>query len=485
MTHLPDRVPDTKLLPAPDYIRELQEFENALAQLLEYCGLPSTNILVAIDERQVVFSNASRVINRIASEQRRQSVYFSKFLAAVASGLFDAALNYLWDETIAALRKRVAQYDLSYFYDNAVKSQEKRKRLRSEEDLDKIDDSELVHGAREIELISALGFQHLDYIRYMRNWASAAHPNHSEITGLQLITFAETCIIEVLTLPLSDIVIEIKLLLESIRSSAITDSEARQIAVFFGRLSRDQVSKFAQGLFGMYTRPETSAQARQNVRLLLPHLWERVEEPVRVQIGIKYGTFVANNDQDARDLAREFLSIAGAESYIPDDLRAVEITAAVDDLLVAHRAFNNFHTEPPLARELQRLVGDKGDVPSQARTAYVQGLVEVFLTNGSGVAWGADPIYRALFAQFTPNQALLAILSFQEDTIASRLQFPRCQEHYRELLTLMRSHVSAPVVGELIDHIEGYTGPIFRMRDDDRFMNRMAPFRVILDGAGT
>jgi len=165
-------------------------------------------------------------------------------------------------------------------------------------------------------------------------------------------------------------------------------------------------------------------------------------------------------------------------------LRAVEITSAVDDLLAAHRAFNNFHTEPPLARELQRLVGNKGNIPSQASRYYVHGLVEIFLTNGSGIAWSADSIYRALWAQFTPDQAVIAILSFQEDTIASQLQFSLGKEHYQELLTLMRGHVSAPVVGELIDHIEGYTGPIFRMRDDARFMSRIAPLQVILDGTG-
>jgi hypothetical protein len=117
----------------------------------------------------------------------------------------------------------------------------------------------------------------------------------------------------------------------------------------------------------------------------------------------------------------------------------VEITSAVEDLLVAHRGYNNFYTEPPLARELQRLVGEHGSVPAQASDLYVRGLVEVFLTNGSGVAWNADPIYRVLLKQLTPEQALLAILAFQDDTIASSLQFKRCQEHYRELIEMMKA----------------------------------------------
>jgi hypothetical protein len=480
MTNEPTSATSTDLVVPPDYAGQLRGFEESLMIRLDQCGLPSENIFVPIAERQVVFANVDRVIGRIDIEQRRRSVYFSKFMAAVASGLFDAALNYLWDETITELRKRVAQYDLSYFYDNAVKNQEKRKGLQSEADLIKIDDSELIYGAREIELISDLGFKHLDYIRFMRNWASAAHPNQNEITGLQLISFAETCIKEVLALPLSDIVIEIKRLLVSIRSSALSEQNAREIAAFFLQLTREQVSNLAQGLFGIYTRQDTSSQARQNVRLLLPLLWERVDEPIRIQFGIKYGKFAANNDQEEKKLAREFLAAVSAESYIPDDLRAVEITSAVEDLLVAHRGYNNFYTEPPLARELQRLVGENGNVPTQVSDLYVRGLVEVFLTNGNGTAWNADSIYRELLKQFTPDQALVAILSFQDDTIASRLQFSRCKEHYKELIEMMKGNVSAPAVKELIENIESYKGPMEHMKDDDWFMNRLAPFKAIL-----
>lgn len=36
-------------------------------------------------------------------------------IAAAAVGLFDASLNYLWDETVSELRRRVAGFDLSYF----------------------------------------------------------------------------------------------------------------------------------------------------------------------------------------------------------------------------------------------------------------------------------------------------------------------------------------------------------------------------------
>ncbi len=115
---------DEQILPVPAGTNtpgnEIQVFEDGLLQTIKGYGLPWDKILVPINEREVVFSNAPTVIQEIDSQLRINSVYVSKFLAAVAAGLFDAALNYLWDETIAQFRKRVAQYDISYFYDNAV-----------------------------------------------------------------------------------------------------------------------------------------------------------------------------------------------------------------------------------------------------------------------------------------------------------------------------------------------------------------------------
>lgn len=130
---------------------------------LEQHNLPSEGIFVGVPERINVFKNIEGVIDQIAHQEKQQSLYLSKFIAGVASGLFDAALNYLWDETILQIRKRVVQYDLEYFYDNAV-SGEKRKRLKDESDLAKIDDYDLIKGAKEIGLISELGFKHLEYI---------------------------------------------------------------------------------------------------------------------------------------------------------------------------------------------------------------------------------------------------------------------------------------------------------------------------------
>ena len=313
----------------------------------------------------------------------------------------------------------------------------------------------------------------------MRNWASAAHPNQNEITGLQLVAWLETCIREVISLPISNVAVEIKRLLSNIKNTSISEADAREIASFFMNLTQEQVNILASGFFGIYTRISTISQTRQNIHKLLPFLWGRVNENTREQFGIKYGRFVASNDQEEKQLARQFLDVVSGTSYIPDDLRAVEVQTAIENLTSVHWGHNNFYNEPPFARELQRLVGG-GRIPKQVNLYYVLGLVEVFLTNGNGVAWNAEPIYFELLGKFNPEQALHTIMSFNDERIYSLLQFALCQRKYRELLRVMKDKVSSPAVKELIIDIESYQGPLDKLRDDHRIRQKVDNILLII-----
>jgi hypothetical protein len=298
----------------------------------------------------------------------------------------------------------------------------------------------------------------------MRNHASAAHPNQNEITGLLLVGWLQICIREVISLPEPHIATKIKSLLARIKTDRFDDITAEQIASSFDHLTTEQVNTLTSGFFGIYTRLDSTPNARENIHQLLPNLWLYVDESTRHQFGMKYAQLIVNGEKEAK-LARQFLEVVSAISYIPDNLRSIEIKNAVENLLNAHRGFNNFYNEPPFASALQRLAGEVGTIPPQVNHVYVLGLVEVFLTNGHGVAIHAQSIYRALIDLFDSRQALIAILSFCDINIASKLQFKLCQEKYLELVQMMKIKISANAVKELINEIEHYNGPPYAMKD--------------------
>lgn len=426
-----------------------------------------------------MLGNVEAGLNRLNSTQRARSLYISKMFAATAVGLFDAALNYLWDETVSELRGRVASYDLAYLFDIAVASPERRKHLSTPEDLRRVDDVDLLRAAREIGLINPTGHAQLDHIRYMRNYASAAHPNQVELTGLQLAGWLETCIKQVITLPVDTVTAETGRLLRNIKEARLLAPEVEATTAFFDQLPGDRPDALAAGFFGLYTDPTSSPITKDNVRRLWPALWPHVADDARHEFGTRYARYVANADHAQAQAARELFDLVDAQAYLPEPVRAAELASAIDALFSAHHGLNNFHTEPSAARHLERLVGEQGDVPSSLVPKYTAGLIEVFLTNGHGVAFGADSVYRELIGRFDPHQAGVALRSFSQSTIAARLQHSLPQRQWETLLNLLEPKLTSRSDRELLEAVRRFTGSPHVLHLATDIQRLLAPRRAV------
>jgi hypothetical protein len=245
-------------------------------------------------------------------------------------------------------------------------------------------------------------------------------------------------------------------------------------------LTQEQINNLVSGFFGIYTKPETDSQTLQNINRLLPKIWDRVDEDTKNNFGLKYGNFAANNLQHEKKLSREFLQLVNAEGYIPDDLRIVEIETSINNLLSAHRGFNNFYNEPSFARQLQRIVGEPPRVPKTLGKKYVLGVVEAFLTNGNGVTAAAQPIYTELLSNLDSHQANIAVLSFTDDKISSKLQFPLCERKFKELIAIVKPIVTSPPVKDIIIKIEEFKGRPDGLKNDRTIKTSLDSLKVLL-----
>lgn len=453
---------------ASGVLADLERFEDMLLDRLEEAGLPTDGVLVDVDEREQALISVGGALRLLPAEERSRSVYVSKMIAACASGLFDAALNYLWNETVGELRRRVAGYDLSYFYDVAVTSAEQRRHLSDADDLPKVADVDLLRGALSIGLLTATGHAQLDHIRYMRNYASAAHPNQVELSGLQLAAWLDTCIRQVITRPYDEVTAETGRLLANIKTTRLSEDEAASTAVFFEGLPPDRADALAAGLFGLYTDPGASAVVADNVRLLWPQLWPHISDDARYGFGTRYGRFVSIAATKQATAARELLEKAGGAAYVPEGMRAAHIDSALDALLAAHHGWDNFHTEPAPARALAAQVGDRGDIPAAVETKYVHTLVEVYLGNGYGVSWAADPTYSDLLDLLTPEQAGIALRSVADPTISARLWSSKPQQRWRTLLDRLEAKLTRTRDVELLEAMRTFTGSPDKLSSDSK-----------------
>ena len=185
-------------------------FNNYLAQF----GLPSENIIASKNERETVANNLPVFLQSLSPDIKKDAKYLSKFVAGTAIGLFDAALNYVWNEVVLNLRKKAATYGLDLFFDAAIGGK-LRDYYKTEEDLQGVKDSVLLNTCRKLELISDIVHKKLTHILTMRNDVAASHPNVEKIGGFELLGWLQTCVKDVLQDQLSESAIQIKALVDN------------------------------------------------------------------------------------------------------------------------------------------------------------------------------------------------------------------------------------------------------------------------------
>jgi hypothetical protein len=89
-----------------DISQYIDGVSNGLIRYLEKLDLPVDRVLVDNIERSKAIFLLPGTLSKLDTKARKRALYISKFIAACGAGLFDAALNYLWDETILNLREK-------------------------------------------------------------------------------------------------------------------------------------------------------------------------------------------------------------------------------------------------------------------------------------------------------------------------------------------------------------------------------------------
>jgi hypothetical protein len=102
-----------------------------LVDFLRDVGLPYENIMADPSERAIISNNLPSYLNSLPAEIKRDARYLSKFVIGAGAGLFDYALNAIWNEVVIDLRKKASLYGLDIFFDAAVGGSKTREFYRS------------------------------------------------------------------------------------------------------------------------------------------------------------------------------------------------------------------------------------------------------------------------------------------------------------------------------------------------------------------
>ncbi len=451
------------IIPNGNNVKEVEtsiaSFNQQFSDYLEYIGLPINDILVPIEERRKVIFSLEQVLEALPAEKKSKSAYLSKFAISVLSGLFDGALNFLWDETVRALRRLVISFDLQYFFSVAQTISNKYKNFSKEEDLESVSEFDLLEVTKRIGLISEVAYKELENINYMRNHASAAHPNDNELTGFKMVSFAEDCIKYAINATPDHSVIKLKELSNNIRKNPIPDEDISIISNDLLLQPQRRLDDFVLSLFGFFCDERQDECVYSNIEKIIPHISDGVSEDTLYQIGSKFGVYRKNADTFKKNKTQRFLELIDGLKYKDEDSLNAELLEKLQDLRTAHFGWNNFYNESAYAKSIKESMPANG-IPSMVRSQFVKIISLCYVGNGLGYREGidetAEPIYKEFIDRFGIDEIREFILLFEDSEFTVDFYKPTADKRLRKLCEHLLTKVDNIHYKNILEHIINY-----------------------------
>jgi len=439
-----------ELLPSTDF----SEFEVYLSRL----GLPTSNIIASPDERMRIMKALPEFIESLPIEIRRDAKYLSKFIAGSAVGLFDASLNFVWNEVVSSLRKKVITYGLDIFFDAAV-GENLRDQYEDEEDLSGLKDKTLLDTCRKLELISDTVHKKLSHILDLRNNIGASHPTTYSINSYELLGWLQTCINEVLQDETSGAAITVKKIISNLKRtrSKLDKNTIDSFEKSIKDISTEMVGKLLITIFGIHVSNSTEAIIRENILIIAPIVWSHAKEEKKYDLGLKVDSYKVNLDKDKVSLAESFFDICDGNRYLSLDTRIIKLDNLCEDLERAHDERDNFYHETPLARSIMSHIERSDDIPKERQERIIRTIAmcrigrEVSYRNG--VSPGAKKYYDAFFSLLSKDQVILLLRIMKEPVIRNSLHGTIRKNNAKEILEMIRSVALGERLNEIIDFL--------------------------------
>jgi len=400
----------------------------ALTVLTQAMGIPR-DVLASDEEIRIAWMNLRHVLMKIPPDLRTEEIV--KMCVAVASGLFDSAINYIWNLSITVLRQKVRAFGLN------VVAQIRGKQF-DEKTLLELRDADFLKLCLELNLITEEGFFFLDQCRDIRNNFSAAHPPAGTIDANEFISFVNRCAKYALGHEYNPVGVDIQEFIKAVKGPKFTESQKDE---WIGRLSKTHEAQ-REMLFGMlhgiYTDPGSSEEARLNAISISSAFATRFTPKIKSDLIDRHSEYLAKGDEKRHKTSQKYFEKLGLLNLLNETERHALISTACKQLLSVHQDFNNFYNEPPFAKRLLDL-STQGAVPDTAKNEYVTTVVTCAVGNPYGTSRAAYPYYVKMIKAFTPKEVSIMLdLPGTSSIVAQRIKtFSRCNEAYRKLVDLI------------------------------------------------
>lgn len=412
--------------------------EDSLVQLTSALQVPRS-ILPSSKEINHVLTELPDLLINMKEEVRNEKIV--KLCLASGVGLFDAAINYIWDQTVIELRNKVIKFGLDVVSEILGKKYE-------EKDINELQDSTLLDICSTLMILNDEAYYYLGQCRDMRNNCSAAHPSIGTIDKYELENYINRCIKYALSEDSHEVVgISFKELLSILNEKKITDD---QISFWKQRIENsNSIQRIAlfKMLHGKYCDPKSSSIMRGNILSLSISSKSEMSDKAIGEIINCYNNYVGANDEKRKYASEEYLTKVGLFDSLNITSQHTIISRLCKQLYNTHFSLNNFYNEPPYADYLC-FVSEQTEIPDTVKAEFVEVVVFCAVGNPYGVSNSAVPSYHKMVQEFSPKEIEYMIKmeqnnSYFHDLIRKNIS---CKSRFKGLLNIINTSLLTPAM---------------------------------------
>lgn len=425
VTHGAMKRPKELTLPAADRLTG-----GMLDQVTAALGV-ERNVIALDDQIQEAWSRLPRLILRIPPELRDEKIV--KACIAVASGLFDAAINYVWNAAVVELREKVRRFGLQ------VIPQILDDKSFDEARLLDLKDAELLELCLKLNLITDQDYFFLDQCRATRNSYSVAHPSNGSVDEDEVVNFISRCQKHALSSTQNPKGVDTKKLLSAINAHRFKKGQLEQWEDRLRATYEAQRELIFGMLHGVYCDPDAGEEARVNSRALCARFRDELTPATQSALVDRHQEYKARGDEKRHAASLLYFQKLDLVSLLGEPEIHTMVTSACKNLLRVHNDWNNFHNEPPFAERLAEVTRNIA-VPDSAQGVYVEAVVTCGVGNVYGVSNAALPIYRAMVRSFSPKEIkiMLGLPDRHTTTAGTRIATSKkCARRFGELVQVL------------------------------------------------
>ena len=384
------------------------------------------SVLASDIQIQNAWQNLPQLLSNIPPHLRTEGVM--RMCVAVATGLFDSAINYAWNAAVVELRDKVRRFGIHIIPQIIDKDFDEKKLLDMQ-------DSELLNLCLKLNLISETGYFMLDQCRDIRNNFSAAHPVIGNIDEYEFISFLNRCSRHALSDEQNTAGVDIKELMTALNASGFSPE---QMQIWCDRIAKTfnaQREAIFGMLHGIYCDPAKDEHLRITA-ITICNSFSQSFSPNAISLLVnQHQKYQAKGEQERFKASQAFFENLKLLGLLTETERHALISAACKSLMTVHQGMNNFYNERPFAERLAKL-SEGHQIPETVRREFVETVVTCSVGNPYGTADAADVYYQQIITAFSPREIQVMFdLPSSKTILGNRISSQsRCKEKFKSLV---------------------------------------------------